>query len=349
MVSFSAFVSALISNPLLFGITVLIVGTIIVNGATDASTAIATAIGTRSIGPGAAIAMGAVCNFVGLIVMTMLCTAVADTIGEMVNFNGQGGHALVALAAAMVAIIVWGVLAWRFGIPTSQTHSLIAGLTGAALAVQGGWAGINMDAWIKVIYGLVVSSVAGFAVGWLLAKLVPLLFGGVKRSSANHSFAALNVIAAAFLAIMHGAQDGQKWMSVAMLGIALAVGAGTPTGDYPMWIVVFCATVLALGSGIGGKKIIKSVAMDMVSFEKYQGFVASLAAALCLLFASLTGMPVSTTHTKTTAIMGTGAAKRLSSVKWSMAGNMVLAWIFTFPGCGLMGWAFAKLFLTLAG
>lgn len=346
MISFGVFLSALVSSPLLLAVTLLVVGTIVVNGATDASNAIATAIGTRSIGATAGIAMGAVCNFVGLIVMTYLSTAVADTISKMVNFNGENHAALCALAAAMVAIIVWGVVAWRFGIPTSQSHSLIAGLTGAAIAVQGGLVGINFAEWVKVIYGLVISTVLGFGLGWGIGRAIPHLCRFAPRHQANTAFGWLNVAAAAFLAFMHGAQDGQKFMSVAMLGIALSLGFDGAFGDYPLWVMVFCATCMALGSAIGGKKIIKSVAMDMVHLEKYQGFSASLAAGLCLLLATLTGIPVSTTHTKTTAIMGVGAAKNFRSVKWDLAGNMVLTWVFTFPGCGIIGYVLALLFIT---
>lgn len=345
MVSFAEFLGALVSNPLLLAVTVLVAGTIIVNGATDASNAIATAIGTRSIKPDLAIAMGAVCNFVGLIVMTWLSTAVANTIAKMVDFGGNSHLALLALAAAMVSIIVWGVAAWAFGIPTSQSHSLIAGLTGAAIAVQGGIAGINFHEWVKVIYGLVISTCLGFGVGWFLAKVTPKPFRNVKRSRAQRFFGHANVLAAVFLALMHGAQDGQKFLSVAMIGVALSLGLDGATGTYPFWLLVFCALMMALGSAVGGKRIIKSVAMDMVHLDKYQGFSASLAAALCLLLATLTGIPVSTTHTKTTAIMGVGAAKRIRSVKWNLAGDMIATWLFTFPGCGLIGFALAKVFM----
>lgn len=345
MISFGMFLGALSQSPLLAVITVLVVGTIVVNGATDAPNAIATAIGTRSIGVGSGIAMGAVCNFIGLVVMTWFSSAVADTIFRMVNFNGESHAALCALAAAMVAIIVWGIAAWRFGIPTSQSHSLIAGLTGAAIAVQGGLVGINFAEWAKVFYGLVISTVLGFCLGWALARLVPTLCGRFQRRRAEASFGALNVAAAAFLAFMHGAQDGQKFLSVAMLGIALAIGFDGTYGDYPMWAVAFCALCMAAGSGIGGKKIIKTVAMDMVQMEKPQGFAASLAAGLCLLFATLTGIPVSTTHTKTTAIMGVGAAKNPHAVRWQLAREMVLAWLITFPACGIIGYVLARVFV----
>lgn len=343
MVDFAAFSSALVSNPTLAVVMVLVIGMLVVNGATNAANAIGAAIGTRSIGPRAAIALGAVCNFVGLVVMTLVSAAVADTIGHLVDFGAGTGQALPALAAAMCAIVVWSLVAWKLGIPVSQTHALVAGLTGAALAVQG-VAGISLDAWGKVVAGLVVSSFLGLALGWLLSRATAALFGRLGRRAANRLFGPANVVAAAFLAFMHGAQDGQKFMSVAALGIALSVGLDGVQGDYPLWVLVLCAVSLALGSGIGGRKIIKKTAMDMVSLEKYQGFSASLAAALCLLASSFAGVPVSTTHTKTTTLMGAGAAKRLRSVKWGIAGNMVAVWVLTFPCCGVIGWALAWLF-----
>ena len=344
MISFDMFITALVSNPLVAIITILIIGAIFVNGATDASNAIATAIGTRSIKPLTAVIMGAICNFVGLIVMTSLSTAVANTIGHMVDFGSNNEQALLALAAAMLSIIIWGVVAWMFGIPTSQSHSLIAGLTGAAIAVQGGLQGVNFDEWIKVIYGLAISTALGFGLGWLLSRLLSRVCARMSRQTTSKVFGGANVIAAAFLALMHGAQDGQKFMSIAMMGIALSLGMNGAQGDYPLWIMALCAAAMAIGSAVGGKKIIKSVAMNMVKMERYQGFAASLSASLCLFFATLTGIPVSTTHTNTTAIMGVGAAKRLRSVQWNVAGNMVLTWVFTFPGCGIIGFVLAKLF-----
>ena len=150
------------SNPVLLVILVLTLGATVVNGATDAPNAIAPAVSTRSMGPGPAIIMAAICNFIGLIIITAISSAVAQTIFNMVDFGGNAHQALLALAAAMVAIIVWGVVAWLFGIPSSQSHSLIAGLTGAAIALQSGLAGVNGAEWMKVVYGLVVSTCCGF-------------------------------------------------------------------------------------------------------------------------------------------------------------------------------------------
>ena len=152
------------------------------------------------------------------------------------------------------------------------------------------------------------------------------------------------------MAFMHGAQDGQKFMAIFLLGSAFASGStAVTTFTIPIWLMILCSVVMGLGTSIGGYRIIKSVGMDMVKLKPYQGFAADAAATLCLLFSSLTGIPVSTTHTKTTAIMGVGAARRMSNVNWSIVKDLVLTWVCTFPGCGLLGFALAKLFLLIFG
>lgn len=348
MISFSQFLGMLAENPFLVVVMALVLGTIFVNGATDAANAIAEAVGTRSIGIDAAIVMSVICNFVGLVVMTFISTAVADTMSGMVDFGGDTHAALIALAAATVGIVAWGVGAWVFGIPTSESHALIAGLTGAALAVQGGLGGVNWNEWVKVIYGLILSTVLGFAAGWAVAALIQVACRHSDRRRLDEGFGKLQVLGSAFVALMHGAQDGQKFMSTAMLAVALSVGKSVgDMGGFPLWLEVLCAGVMAIGTGIGGRRIIKKVGMEMVQLEKYQGFAASISASVSLLIATLTGLPVSTTHTKTAAIMGAGAAKNVRSVSWGVAKEMALTWLFTFPGCGLIGFLLAKLFLVL--
>lgn len=347
-IEWAVFLTELASNPLLVAVTLLNIGVIIVNGATDAPNAIATVVGTRCMKPGPAIAMAAVCNFIGLLVITLVSAAVANTIFHMVDFGGDHHQAVVALMAAMVAIIAWGAAAWVFGIPTSQSHSLIAGLTGAAIALQGGLGGINGAEWAKVIYGILLSTFLGFGLGWLCSKVLMRACAGFDRRRSDHFFRWAQIVAGAAVAFMHGAQDGQKFMGVFVLAITLATGVGQPDDMIlPVWLMLFCALNMGLGTAIGGKKIIKNVGMNMVKMEKYQGFAASLAATICLAISTFGGLPVSTTHTKTTAIMGVGAAKRASAVKWQVAIDMVKTWVLTFPGCGILGFAFAKLFLLI--
>ena len=343
--SIFAVLSTVASDPILGLIILLCLGATIVNGATDAPNAIATVVGTRAMSPTAAIAMAAVGNFVGLVLITSVSTAVASTIFGMVDFGGDNHAALVALAAAMVAIIVWGVVAWAFGIPTSQSHSLIAGITGAAIALQGGLGGVNAEQWVKVLYGLVISTCLGFGTGWLFTRLIKKLCERMRRSAVNSFFKWAQILAGAGVAVLHGAQDGQKFLSLTMLGVMLGVYGTAEMSGFPLWMVVLVSLTMSLGTAVGGRKIIKSVGMSMVKMEQYQGFAACLSACFCIGLATFTGMPVSTTHTKTTAIMGVGAEKRLRAVKWNLAGSMVLTWILTFPGCGLLAFVFTHLFL----
>ncbi|MDR3295082.1 MAG: inorganic phosphate transporter [Clostridiales Family XIII bacterium] len=344
-ISLGEFLSHL-TEPVFFITTLLTLGVILVNGWTDAPNAIATCVSTRSMEVRKAILMAAVFNFLGVFLMTMVNATVAHTIYGMVDFGGNPHDALVALCAAMIAIVLWAVAAWWFGIPTSESHALIAGLSGAAIAMQGGLAGINGAEWIKVVYGLCLSTGLGFGAGYVIVKWVESFFKKMERSRTYGFFKNAQVAAAGGMAFMHGAQDGQKFMGVFLLGIFLSKGeSGDVAFVIPVWLMALCSLVMALGTSIGGYRIIKSVGMDMVKLEKHQGFSADLAAALCLLAASLWGLPVSTTHTKTTAIMGVGAARRLSCVNWKIVGEMILTWVLTFPGCGIIGYLIAVLFI----
>ena len=342
----SQFIQQLSETPALWITVILTLGVILVNGWTDAPNAIATCVATRAMKPRNAIAMAAVFNFLGVLVMTLLSPKVAETIYNMVDFGSNAHEASIALSAAMFAIVVWAVLAWAFGIPTSESHALIAGITGSAIAMHNNLDGVNGAEWGKVLFGLVFSLVIGFALGYAVTKLIQRLCRRMNYRKANGFFDKGQVVAAAGTAFMHGAQDGQKFMGVFLLGLALAQGNVSPGAvNVPVWLMIFCSLVMAFGTSIGGMKIIKSVGMDMVKLEKYQGFAADISATAGLLVCSVTGMPVSTTHAKTSAIMGVGAAKRMRAVNWSVAKEMVFTWILTFPGCGLIGFLITKLFI----
>ena len=348
--SLTDYLGQLAASPALIITTILTLAVILVNGWTDAPNAIATCVSTRAMRPGPSIVMAAIFNLLGVLVMTMINQKVAETVYHMVDFNGNTQDALYALCAALVAIVAWATAAWRFGIPTSESHALIAGLSGAAIALQGGMGGIDGNEWMKVIYGLVLSSVLGYVMGWVTVKLVELICRNMDKRKTDKFFQQAQIGGAAAMAFMHGAQDGQKFMSVFLLGMFLAKGQTVASGGVvviPLWLMVLCALIMGLGTSIGGYRIIKAVGMDMVKLTKYQGFSADLAAAGCLLISSVTGIPVSTTHTKTTAIMGVGAAQNLKKVNWSIVREMVLTWFLTFPGCGLLGFLMAKLFMMI--
>lgn len=346
--SIQLFLEQMIQNPMLFVSAMLTLGVILVNGWTDAPNAIATCVSTRAIEVRKAIIMAAIFNFLGVFIMTMVNASVAMTIYNMVDFGGDAKMALIALCAAMAAIVIWATAAWYFGIPTSESHALIAGISGAAVALQNSFEGINPQEWVKVIYGIILSTILGFFLGFVVLKITVFLFKNQNRMKCEKFFSRAQVAGGAAMAFMHGAQDGQKFMAIFLLGAALAGGeAGASNFDVPIWLMILCSVVMGLGTSIGGYRIIKSVGMDMVKLKPYQGFAADLSATLCLLLSSLTGIPVSTTHTKTTAIMGVGAARRMSNVNWAVVKDLVLTWVFTFPGCGLLGFAIAKLFIMI--
>ncbi|MDD4074600.1 MAG: inorganic phosphate transporter [Eubacteriales bacterium] len=328
--------------------TLLTLGVILVNGWTDAPNAIATCVSTRAMPPFTAILMAAVFNFFGVLVMTMINAKVAMTIYGMVDFGDNAQEAVIALCAALFAIVAWATVAWRFGIPTSESHALIAGLSGAAIAMHGSLDGINFSEWVKVLYGLAASTVLGFVSGFGTARIIETVCRRMDRKKTMPFFRGAQILGGAGMAFMHGAQDGQKFISVFLLGIFLSNGqAGVTNFTIPLWLMLVCSLVMSLGTSIGGYRIIKSVGMDMVRLQGYQGVAADLGAAVCLLLSSVTGIPVSTTHTKTTAIMGVGASRRLSAVNWGIVREMSMAWVLTFPGCGLLGFVTAKLFMLL--
>lgn len=341
--------SDLLRNPALVITLVLTTGVILVNGWTDAPNAIATAISTRALKPKQAIIMASVFNFLGVFVMTLISRSVVVTISNMVDFGSDPKVSTIALCAALFAIVTWATAAWYFGIPTSESHALIAGLTGAAIGFHGNLSGVNGEQWVKVLFGLLLSTFLGFILGWCITRLIEKIFSGVNRRRTNSIFRKAQIGAAAAMSFMHGAQDGQKFMGVFLIGMSLAKGqAMTTTFEIPIWLMLFCSVVMALGTSIGGYRIIKAVGLDMVKLQTYQGFAADAAAAVSLLLAFVFhGLPVSTTHTKTTAVMGVGASRRIRSVNWNIVREMLLAWVLTFPGCALIGYLMTKLFIAI--
>ena len=229
-ISLWEFLQELFTIPTLLITSLLTVSVIMVNGWTDAPNAIATCISTRSMTPRSAVIMATIFNFLGVLVMTMINNSVAMTVYNMVDFRGDTHTALAALCAALFAIVTWATAAWWFGIPTSESHALIAGLSGAAIALQGGFSGINGSEWVKVIYGLVLSTFLGFGMGFATVKGVELAFHRVDRRKTLGFFRNAQIFAAASMGFMHGAQDGQKFMSVFLLGIFLVRGQEQTAG-----------------------------------------------------------------------------------------------------------------------
>ncbi len=259
IITFSDFINQIFSNPSFFIITILISAVILVNGWTDAPNAIATCVSTRCLSPKKSIIMATIFNFLGVFTMTLINSTVAQTIYNIVDFGENTTYALTALCAGLFAIVTWAILAWFFGIPTSESHALIAGLSGAAIAIQKGFAGINGEEWIKVIYGLLMSVILGFGMGFLVTKIVESVCKNIDRRKTNKFFKSTQIVGGASMAFMHGAQDGQKFMGVFLLAVAFSNGnTSIHSFSIPIWLMVMCSFLMTLGKEIGGYKIIKT-------------------------------------------------------------------------------------------
>jgi PiT family inorganic phosphate transporter len=319
--------------PLVIG---LILAAEFVNGWTDSPNAIATVVSTRVLSPYQAVIMATVLNALG----AMSGTAVAATIGK--DIVRPDVINLTTVGAAMVGIIFWSTVAWYYGLPTSESHALIAGLTGAALATAGPssllWIG-----WHKVLIGLLFSTFLGFFGGLLLMGSLYRALANTRPGTVRRTFGRLQILSAAFMAFSHGSNDGQKFIGVFTL--ALLLGGILPEFRVPLWVILLCALTMGMGTAIGGWRIVKTMGLRLTKLEPVHGFAAETAAALTIELATRLGIPLSTTHTINTAIVGVGATRRFSAVRWGVTLEIVSAWILTFPICGIIGWLVATIAL----
>lgn len=323
-------------SPLLVLVLVLILWAEFVNGWTDAPNAIATVVSTRVLSPKKAVIMASVLNLLG----AFSGTAVATTIGrdivrpEFVNLH--------TLTAAMVAIIFWSTLAWKYGLPTSESHALISGLAGSALAAAGPKA-LILAGWHKVFIGLLFSTFLGFIGAYILFTLIMILFRRMSISKVRKYFGKAQVFSASFMAFSHGSNDGQKFMGA--FALALLLSGVTKEFIIPVWVIIACATIMGIGTSCGGWRIIRTMGGRLTKLEPQHGFAAETAAAMAIELASRMGIPLSTTHTINTSIVGVSSAQRSGRVHWGVARSIVIAWVLTFPVCVTISFALTKLLL----
>ena len=301
------------------------------NGAHDCANAIATVVSTKVLTPRVAVSLAAALNLLG----ALLGTEVAHTLGAgIVNTEVvTGSHTLVL--AALVGAISWNSITWYFGIPSSSSHALIGGLMGAAFAHAGATSLNGVSIFNKVILPLLLSPLAGFVIGFLCMALIYLLFFKVNRPLVNRIFRKSQIFSAGVMALSHGLNDAQKTMGV--ITLALLIFGQIDTIDVPLWVKLSCALAMAAGTAIGGWKIVKTMGHKIFKLEPVHGFAAETSAAVVIGVASMVGAPVSTTHTITACIFGVGSTKRLSAVRWGIAGNLLTAWVLTIPASGIVG------------
>lgn len=305
------------------------------NGWTDAPNAIATVVSTRVLHPYAAVGMAAVLNLVGALAVG---TAVAETIAE--GIVRTEAVSLETIAAAVLAAALWAMAAQVFGMPSSETHALVASLLGAGFAA-GGIDALEWSGTSKVVYSLFLSPPIAFAAGFLLMVVIYRVFRRARPRTVRRTFGRGQIVSAAFMAFSHGANDAQKAMGVIFLALVLA-GRLQSNDPVPLWIIVSCALVMGLGTSVGGWRVIRTIGLKMTKLEPVNGFAAETSAALIITGAARFGIPLSTTHTIGSSIMGVGATRRLSAVRWGVAGQVVGTWVLTWPGCILLGYVLGR-------
>jgi PiT family inorganic phosphate transporter len=322
-------------SPLLIAALLLTLAAEFVNGWTDSPNAIATVVSTRVLSPSQAVIMAAVLNIVGALVTG---TAVAATLGQGIVSPEVIG--LPVVISATLTVVVWSTAAWFYGIPTSESHELIAGLTGAGLAAAGPSV-LLWEGWRKVLIGLGLSTFLGFFLGMIVMTTLYWILRRARLSLIRNTFSRLQILSAAFMAFSHGSNDGQKFMGV--FALALVLGGKMAHFAVPVWIMLLCGAVMGIGTAFGGWRIIRTMGFKITKLEPVNGFAAETSGAVSILFASAFGIPLSTTHCIGASIMGVGATKRFSAVRWGMARNIVMTWIITFPVCFVLGYFFTWL------
>lgn len=321
-------------NPALFLlILIVIIGLIFdfINGFHDTANAIATSVATRVLKPGTAVLMAGILNIIG----ALTGTAVATTIGKGIVPPADTTQLLVI--SALLSAIIWDLITWRYSIPSSSSHALIFSIVGAGIAAAG-LHSIEFSGLAKTFEGLAFSPLLGFAGAFLLMVLLLWLFARMRPQLITRIFGRLQILSAAWMAFSHGGNDAQKTMGVITMALASYLGWTGSQWSVPLWVILACATTMGVGTTIGGWRIIRTVGLKVVDLRPINGFAAETASAAIIEIASRLGIPVSTTHVISSAIMGIGATKRLSAVRWVIAGRIVLAWIVTIPACIAFGW-----------
>ena len=322
-------------DPALFMLMLIVaIGLIFdfINGFHDTANAIATSVATRVLKPGTAVLMAGVLNVLG----ALTGTAVATTIGKGIVPPTVTTQLLVI--AALLSAIVWDLVTWRFGIPSSSSHALIFSIVGAGVAAAG-WQSIEFGGLTKTFQGLVFSPLLGFLGAFLLMLLLLWILARMRPQLVTRIFGRLQILSAAWLAFSHGGNDAQKTMGVITMALASYYGWTGSQWGVPLWVILAAATSMGLGTAVGGWRIVRTVGLKVVELRPINGFAAETAAAAIIEVASRLGIPVSTTHVISSAILGVGATKRLSAVRWGIAGHIVVAWVVTIPACIALGWA----------
>jgi PiT family inorganic phosphate transporter len=305
----------------------------IANGWHDSANAIATVVSTKVLSPATAVIMAAGMNILG----AFLSTAVAKTIGT--GIADPKAVTDIVIISALLSAILWNLITILMGLPVSSSHALFGGLAGAAMA-HGGAGILNVGGIINILTSLLISPIFGLIFGYLFMKLILHLFGHLSPGIISKYFGRLQILSSSLMAFGHGSNDAQKAMGI--ITMALVSGGVVKTMDVPKWVILICALAMGCGTLFGGWKIIKTLGVKMLKLEPIHGFAAETSSAAIIIASSHFGLPVSTTHVVSSAILGVGATKRLSAVRWGIAGKIVMAWVLTLPACIGMAWGIQR-------
>lgn len=362
------FFSLVNAHPWAYPVIVLNLAVIFINGWTDGPNAIATCVTTRCIRPYKAVVIAAIGNLVGILLVGLLGTllanltdfgSVAKTIASLANFDTSTDtaltNALIAVSAGLLSIVIWSLGSTFFGFPSSESNELVGGITGGAMALgalagENWFAMVGWSAWIKVLIGFFGSLILGFILGYGLTKLIEVICRKMTRGKTTRFFVKAQIVSAGAMSFVHGVQDGSKFIGVfILLAVMLSQGGTVDVSELQnaWWLYVPVALVMAGGTLMGGYSIIKTLGKDMADLQKYQAFATDIASVIGLLLATFFGLPVSTGSVKSTSILGCGASRGIKKVHWNVAGEMIGSWIVIFPATALIGFVFTLLFASI--
>lgn len=306
---------------------------IIVNGWTDAPNAITSSISTNTLSIKKAILISVIFNFFGIIIMSLISSELIETVSNLVVFPSNNKNSLIALCSGMISVIIWSLSACYFGIPTSESHALLSGITGAAICINNGFNAVNINEWMNIFYGIIFTTILGIIISYTLKKFIKIKIKNIRKTQ---------ITLTATLSFMHGAQDGLKFIGVFVILVNLL--KGSEFVNISFGLILYCSLLMGLGTLLGGKKIINKTGNMLMPLKKEEGIIVDFVSSILIFLSTLSGLPVSTTHVRTLAVLGIGINSQ-EKINIKIIKELVFAWIMTFPCCTLIGYIITDLII----
>ena len=326
-------IDIIFNNNFSFIAFILISIIIIVNGWTDAPNAITSSISTNTLSIKKAILISVIFNFFGIIIMSLISRELIETVSNLVVFPSNNKNSLIALCSGMISVIIWSLSACYFGIPTSESHALLSGITGAAICINNGFNAVNINEWMNVFYGIIFTTILGIIISYALKKFIKIKIKNIRKTQ---------ITLTATLSFMHGAQDGLKFIGVFVILVNLL--NSNEFVNIPFGLILYCSLLMGLGTLFGGKKIINKTGNMLMPLKKEEGIIVDFVSSILIFLSTLSGLPVSTTHVRTLAVFGIGINSQ-EKINLKVIKELVFAWIMTFPCCTLIGYIITDLII----